>query len=303
MRPLGSPNSTATFHRPDTHVVCEAIQAEAPAHLSPDRPMIFAPDPRKRRNLVEREAEDFKPPVFKPNITGLNRLENRLRRFIDLQAGSGWRDVRKELSTVEGRLIDIGCGAQIYRDLVPPGVSYLGIDTADAKKRFGYGLPDTVYFEGDEWGVPDESFDTALCTEVLEHILEPAPFLSRAARCLRPGGRLVMTIPFAARWHFIPFDYWRYTPSSLNSLLRQAGFGDIRVQARGNPLTVACYKVMALMLSLLFGAGHGPARLWRRALGFLLLPVLGLVAGIANLSLLSDWGDDCLGYTVTAIRG
>jgi SAM-dependent methyltransferase len=159
-------------------------------------------------------------------------------------------------------------------------------------------VPDTHYFDGDDWGVEDGSFDVALCTEVLEHIPAPAPFLARACRCLRPGGRLVLTVPFAARWHFIPYDYWRYTPSSLNLLLRAAGFDDVRVLARGNPLTVACYKAMTLQLALLLGR----AGLAKRAIGIVLLPVLGGLACIANLSLAADWGDDCLGYTVTARR-
>jgi SAM-dependent methyltransferase len=257
---------------------------------------------RTRRNLVESPAEDFKPPVFKPNTSVRNRLENRLRRFLDLQAGSAWRDLRAELGQAAGKLLDIGCGAQIYRDLVPASVAYHGVDTSDAKARFGYSVPDTHYFDGDDWGVEDATFDTALCTEVLEHIPDPAAFLTRAHRCLCPGGRLVLTVPFAARWHFIPYDYWRYTPSSLHRLLTAAGFNDVCVQARGNPLTVACYKVMTLLLMLLFSSNPSGSSTAKRMLGFLLLPILGVLACIANLSLHADWGDDCLGYTVTARR-
>ena len=251
---------------------------------------------RPRRNLIGCSAEAFKPPLFKPNTSARNRLENRLRRFLDLQAGSVWRDLRAELGRSQGRLLDIGCGAQVYRDLIPDHVAYHGIDTSAAAARFGYSMRDTQYFDGDDWGVKDGAFDTALCTEVLEHIPDPAAFVARTYRCLRPGGRLVLTTPFAARWHFIPFDYWRYTPSSLDLLLTRAGFEAVRVQARGNPLTVACYKVMAILLMLLFGSAA------ERALGVVLLPLLGTVACIANLSLSGDWGDDCLGYTVTARR-
>jgi SAM-dependent methyltransferase len=140
------------------------------------------------RNLVEQAAEDFKPPVFKPNTCVRNRLENWLRRFLDLQAGSGWRDMRRELAQVRGRLLDIGCGAQVYRSLLPADVVYLGIDTVDAKARFGYEIPDTIYFEGDDWGVEPGVFDAALCTEVFKHIERPAAFLQNVHRCLRPGG-------------------------------------------------------------------------------------------------------------------
>jgi SAM-dependent methyltransferase len=257
---------------------------------------------RTRRNLVDRTAEDFKPPVFKPNTSARNRLENWLRRFLDLQAGSVWRDLRDELGEARGKVLDIGCGAQIYRDLLPRQATYRAIDTSDAQARFGYSMPDTHYFDGDDWGVEDGAFDTALCTEVLEHIPDPAAFLARAHRCLRPGGRLVLTVPFAARWHFIPYDYWRYTPSGLSRLLTDAGFGDVRVQARGNPLTVACYKAMTLLITLLLGSGTGIPGAAKRVLGVLLLPLLAALACVANLSLLTDWGDDCLGYTVTARR-
>ena len=256
-----------------------------------------------KRNLIERASENFKPPVFKPNTSALSRLENWLRRFLDLQAGTGWHDLKGELAGAQGTLLDIGCGAQVYRPLVPAHVQYRGIDTIDAKERFGYAVPDTYYFEGNDWNVPGASIDVALCTEVLEHIDAPLPFLRQIAHVLRPGGRLLLTVPFAARWHFIPYDYWRYTPSSLRMLLSEAGFDRIRVTARGNPLTVACYKVMALPLMLLFDSGSGgAASLGKKLVGLVLLPLLGIAALIGNLTLYQDWGDDCLGYTVAARR-
>ena len=112
-------------------------------------------------------------------------------------------------------------------------------------------MPDTTYFSGDHWPVENATVNVVLCTETLEHVLETRRFLGEAARCLAPGGTLLLTIPFAARWHFIPYDYWRFTPSSLNHLLTTTGFHSTRVYARGNACTVACYKVMTLLLLLL----------------------------------------------------
>lgn len=251
----------------------------------------------ERRNLVHQADETFVLPVFKRNDSLRNRLENRLRRFLDVQAGSAWRDLAPELATARGTLVDIGCGAQIYRELIPADVRYQGIDTADARERFGYAIPDTHYFTGDDWGIAPQSVDVALCTEVLEHIAAPAPFLRQCHDCLKPGGRLILTVPFAARWHFVPYDYWRYTPSTLATLFADAGFVDVRVTARGNPLTVACYKTMALPLLLLTAPG-----ILRKAGGLFLSPLLAGGALIANLTMNGDWGDDCLGYTVTATR-
>lgn len=257
----------------------------------------------QRRNLALAPVEAFSPPVFKASATWSGRRENSARRFLDLQAGSIWRDLQFELRDQAGDVLDVGCGAQVYRSLLSTQVRYHGIDTIEAKAHFGYAIPDTTYFEGDDWPVQDASVDCVLCTEVLEHIPESMPFLNRIGAVLRPGGRVVLTVPFAARWHFVPHDYWRFTPSNLARLLERAGFDDVRVHARGNPLTVACYKVMALPLMLLLSTHPQFAgRLARKLLGLLLAPVLVFAACVGNLTLALDWGEDCLGYTVTAKR-
>lgn len=226
-----------------------------------------------------------------------------VRRFFDLQAGSIWRDLAPELKRAQGTLVDVGCGAQPYRPLLNPNVEYIGIDIADVEERFGYAIPGTRYFDGETWPVADASADTVLATETLEHVVDSAHFIQEAHRCLRPGGKLILTVPFAARWHFIPHDYWRFTPSSLALLITGGGFKEPRVYARGNALTVAAYKTMALVLArLLPQKGTRAKRIASMFVGILGVPVFVLGAVIANLSLRSTGGDDCLGYTVLAER-
>jgi SAM-dependent methyltransferase len=256
-----------------------------------------------RRNQLDRAAESWRPPVFRPVKTRADRYFAAARRFLDLQAGSIWRDLALLLPESRGFVLDVGCGAQPYRCLVPPDATYQGIDHADAQRHFGYSMPDTTYYEGDRWPCADASVDVVLSTETLEHIPEPKVYLAEAFRCLKPGGQLILTVPFAARWHFIPHDYWRFTPSGLRQLLSAAGFTAIAIFARGNVVTVACYKVMALLLRLVMPQTEN---VWKsvvlRAFGLLLLPFLILLALIANLSLRFDGGDDCIGYTATARR-
>lgn len=252
----------------------------------------------RRMSQVEAPAESWRPPLFKPVTSQWDRIAAAARRFLDLQAGSIWRDLAGLLPQSRGVVLDVGCGAQPYRQLLDSRVTYKAIDHADSARLFGYSMPDTTYYEGDTWPVDDASVDVVLCTETLEHVPEPRVFLAEASRCLRPGGYLILTVPFAARWHFIPHDYWRYTPSSLQRLLSAAGFSEIAVWARGNALTVACYKAMALQLPLLFPQRKGlPGRLLSRACGVPTLPILAILAVIANLSLRGNGGNDCLGYT------
>ncbi len=255
----------------------------------------------ERPNLIGHRTEAWRPPTFRRANTRMARLAAAARRGLDLQAASIWRDLSALLPTVRGDVLDVGCGAQPYRGLFRPHASYRAIDSAGAGRDFGYSIPDTTYYEGDGWPVDDASIDIILCTETLEHVPDPSVFLAEAARCLRPGGRLVLTVPFAARWHYIPHDYWRFTPSGLERLLGEAGFVEIGVFARGNAVTVACYKVMALMLPLLIAREHRfPIRLLRQACGAACVPLLFILSAIAHLSLLGRGGEDCLGYTATA---
>ena len=257
----------------------------------------------RRRNQLDRAAESWRPPLFRPVKTRTDRWFAAARRFLDLQAGSIWNDLSQLLPERRGFVLDAGCGAQPYRSLVNADAAYQGIDYADAERHFGYSMPDTTYYEGDRWPISDASVDVVLSTETLEHVPDPPVYLSQAFRCLKPGGILILTVPFAARWHFIPNDYWRFTPSGLRRLLSAAGFTGIAVFARGNVVTVACYKVIALFLRLVMPQTETAwKRIVLRASGILVLPFLILLAAIANLSLAFDGGDDCLGYTVIALR-
>jgi SAM-dependent methyltransferase len=67
-------------------------------------------------------------------------------------------------------------------------------------------------------------FDFVLCTEVLEHVADPARVLRELARVLRPGGQILLTVPFVSGLHEEPYDYWRFTSYALADLLARTGF-------------------------------------------------------------------------------
>ena len=256
-----------------------------------------------RPNLLLLQGEAWRPPAFEAPRSAFARCRAWARRLLDLQAASIWRDMRVLLPQLRGEVLDVGCGAQPYRAFFAPGTHCQGIDHASAGAAFGYQESDVRYYTGDVWPVESASVDAVLSTETLEHVPRPAGFLAEAARCLKPGGRLILTVPFAARWHYIPHDYYRFTPSSLQDLLSQAGFEDMAVYARGNGLTVACYKTLSLIYPLLFPQTRSLlVRAGLLPFGLLLSPLVAMLAGIAQLSLRGRGGDDCLGYTVLARR-
>ena len=213
-----------------------------------------------------------------------------------------WHDLKGTLGEAHGAVLDVGAGAQPYRELVSKGAEYRAIDTSHARENFGYDIPDTQYFEGDVWPVDDSSIDLVISTETLEHVPDPDLFLREARRVLNQDGCVLLTVPFSARWHYVPHDYWRFTPSGLRMILERAGFTDVIVHARGNEVTVAAAKCMALILPLLMPQGDG-LHLMRRAIGLVLSPVLVMLGIIGQRSLRHEGGDDCLGYTVFARVG
>jgi SAM-dependent methyltransferase len=54
---------------------------------------------------------------------------------------------------------------------------------------------------------PDGSFDVVLCSEVFEHLPDALKALDEFARLLKPGGKLIITAPFASLVHFAPYYY------------------------------------------------------------------------------------------------
>jgi SAM-dependent methyltransferase len=256
---------------------------------------------RERANMAERRTESWRPQSHALNESWPSFLIGRLRRFLDLQIASIWRDISAELPGIRGTALDVGCGAQPFRRMFHSSVKYIGIDSSDAKAHFDYDVPDTLYYEGPDWPVANGSVDFILCTEALEHVYDTRYFLAESRRCLVNGGRVLFTVPFAARWHYIPHDYWRFTPSSLKMLMAEAGFTGIEVYARGNEITVASYKAMALILPLVLPQGRSRvAGLMLQLIGIFFMPLFLIFAVCGNLSLLGRGGDDCLGYTVVA---
>lgn len=253
-------------------------------------------------NLLEASKEHWKPPIYRNNTQNLwNRTKVGCYSFFDFQYSTIHRDLSKYLPDVTGNVLDVGCGLQPYRHLFPTSAKYTGIDISESKNRFGYQTSDTIYYSGKTWPVKNKSMDFILCTETLEHVASPDIFLKEAFRALKPGGRILLTVPFAARWHFIPHDYWRYTPSALDLLLTQAGFIHNRVYARGNQLTVVCYKIISFIFSLLTPQKSNFAfENTCRLLGILLLPFFVTFAIIGNLTKAKSGIVDCLGFTVLA---
>lgn len=63
-------------------------------------------------------------------------------------------------------------------------------------------------------------YDAIMCTEVLEHVVEPFAAIRELRRIVKTGGYILITTPLNARIHGPIPDCWRFTEFGLRVLLR-----------------------------------------------------------------------------------
>lgn len=82
-----------------------------------------------------------------------------------------------------------------------------------------------------DFPVENNSQDFLLLMNVMEHLYNYRKCVSESYRILKPGGRLIGSVPFLHRVHPDPDDYFRYTESALKKIFDEAGFSNIKVIA------------------------------------------------------------------------
>jgi 2-polyprenyl-6-hydroxyphenyl methylase/3-demethylubiquinone-9 3-methyltransferase len=152
------------------------------------------------------------------------------------------------------RVLDLGCGAgRFLAALEQAGAEPVGVEiAAEALERARRNVPgaELALLEPDgSLPLAHHSVDVVWCSEVLEHVADAGQLLHEARRVLRPGGRLLVTVPFHGRVqavlvalgrfdaHFDPLgQHLRFfTRTSLAAALEHTGFEDVDVRPSGGP--------------------------------------------------------------------
>lgn len=208
-------------------------------------------------------------------------------------ARAGLAGAMKEFAQkLGGRLLDVGCGTKPYQSLFNVD-AYVGLDIdSDATRKRG--IADYLY-EGRHFPFPDASFDSILCNQVLEHVFNPDEFLGEVMRVLKPGGKLLLTIPFVWDEHEQPHDYARYSSFGLRVLLEKQGF---RIEAH-KKIGADASILFQLANAYLFKVSIGLPRLLKLLLTVLMMAPISL-AGLVAGRLLPDNPDLFLDHVMLA---
>ena len=225
----------------------------------------------------------------------------RIRCVFDLQLSTIFEQLKIEIPRLRG-VVDIGAGESPWRFLLDSECDYVGLDIANSDDfKMQTSRKDIMYYEGGDFPLPDEEFSAAICIETLEHVSEPKAMLAEIFRVLDAGGTLLISVPWSARRHHIPHNFFRYTPEGLNHLLVQAGFVCIEITPRGSEAHVVANKL------LIFAVGNLRAKknatfLLKMVSTLLVIPMLVFWFLMAWFNQLMGFRSDSdpLGYFVKA---
>ncbi|MBI5138679.1 MAG: class I SAM-dependent methyltransferase [Candidatus Vogelbacteria bacterium] len=119
---------------------------------------------------------------------------------------------------ISGKTLDFGAGSAKYKGLIASHTSeYITFDMVPGNN---------IDVTGDATDTPfsNDSFNTVISTQMLEHVEKPWVVVGEIRRILKPGGVCIITAPFMIPFHADPYDFFRYTKEGLESLFENESF-------------------------------------------------------------------------------
>lgn len=161
---------------------------------------------------------------------------------------------------VRGVTADLGCGfAPMYQYYKAYAQKVICIDWQNTlhKNR----ILDIECDLSREIPLKNESVDTVILSDVLEHISRPECLLQEIHRILTPKGALLLNVPFLYPEHEKPYDYFRYTEFFYRNMARELGYNLAALKKVGGEREVIVTLAGKYMLKHL---GNGSSGLVRR---------------------------------------
>ena len=198
--------------------------------------------------------------------------------------GSSESTARWVTEHARGEVLDIGAADRWIEPHLKHVKRYIALDYPATGQDL-YGAQPCLFGSASQLPLQDDSFDTVILLEVLEHLERPQQALKEIQRVLRPGGTLILSLPFLYPVHDAPFDFQRYTRFGLERELKATGF---QIEELDNTLGSSASAGLIASLAI---SGAILESLHNRRPGLILSPIL--VASIPLINL-AAWGLDII---------
>lgn len=152
----------------------------------------------------------------------LARLKNRFIRF--------WPKLALPLVDLEGRFLRPRDRVLVIGSGRIPRISGTNLVNMDITAFKGVSVVGDVQ----SLSFADATFDAVVCHQVLEHVPSAERGISEIRRVLKPGGRVLVSVPFFVPFHAAPFDFRRWTIPGLK--LSFAGFEELESGIYNGPV-------------------------------------------------------------------
>ena len=201
------------------------------------------------------------------------------------------RGIARYAHHLRGRLLDFGCGAKPYQRLFTVE-GYVGVDIEVSGHDHSSSKVD-VYYDGRRLPFSRAEFDSVFASEVFEHFLNLDEILKELYRVLKPGGVMLLTMPFCWDQHEVPYDYRRYTEWGLQHVLREHGFEIVAHEKTTTYIETLASLAGAYFYKHFFGS----RKVLSRLMHFILIAPI-FVLGTALSKIMPDNGQLYLNHVV-----
>jgi SAM-dependent methyltransferase len=180
--------------------------------------------------------------------------------------------------SMQGSILDFGCGSKPYAHLFTNASSYIGIDLEISGHDHKASDVD-IFFDGKNIPFPNEHFDGVVSFETLEHVFDINAVFSEFHRVLKKDGQILLTIPFAWPEHEQPYDFGRYTMFGIRAVLERHGFEIDEITKTGGFFMAMSQLWIEYFRSIAFPK----ARAWRAIINVIFVFPITMLAMICNL--------------------
>ncbi|TWA80180.1 methyltransferase family protein [Azospirillum brasilense] len=175
-----------------------------------------------------------------------------------LEQNAGIDSMARVLSSVEPsqvkRYLELGCGYGLLLDYARTVFGWQvrgfdpGFSAQEGRQTLGVDIAHSYLEKPEDAGEPH---DLVFCSEVIEHVFDPIGLLTLLRDVLTPGGTLMLTTPSAGAIHagtrpgtllslLSPgYHFVLFSKEGMETILRRAGFADVRVVDQGHSLLAA----------------------------------------------------------------